>query len=432
MLFIHMEVKMTQIVTYSTPQQPFTFLVSGLISVLAFVVPAASVNYPSMLYYAAIALMFMGLCSLLIQTQVHPLSKLEKIMMATWVIYPAFTALDLWFRSGWNWTDFQEPSRFLLVLPIFLMVRCYGFSEPAIRWGVFVGALVAGGYALYQKQILGVYRPAGGTSGLIAAFGDISLVLGVMALALFQPLWRNQKRWASVALLALAFGVVGSLASGTKGGWISMPILCWVAVSLLERPTYAKRFAILGGFFVAAALVWFSVPFIQERVSVIVPAIYEYFVNGKVADGSAGIRLALWHSATLIFLDNPLFGTGPGTFYVEKLALINAGLIPNVSPQLLGPHSQLFNSLFESGIFGPLMVYSIYGSFLWYCRSHFEQNKALAVTGILMAIGFMDFGLVEVIWDINNAGVFYTVMMVLIAGKLSHDQAKVEFSAGQA
>ncbi len=49
-----------------------------------------------------------------------------------------------------------------------------------------------------------------------------------------------------------------------------------------------------------------------------------------------------------------------------------------------------------------------------------------------MAIGFMDFGLVEVIWDINNAGVFYTVMMVLIAGKLSHDQAKVEFSAGQA
>jgi O-antigen ligase len=131
-------------------------------------------------------------------------------------------------------------------------------------------------------------------------------------------------------------------------------------------------------------------------------------------------------------MDNPLFGVGPATFYVEKLALINAGLIPNVSPQLLGPHSQLFNSLFESGIFGPLMVYSIYGSFLWYCRSHFEQNKALAVTGILMAIGFMDFGLVEVIWDINNAGVFFTVMMVLIAGKLSHDQAKVEFSAGQA
>ena len=78
------------------------------------------------------------------------------------------------------------------------------------------------------------------------------------------------------------------------------------------------------------------------------------------------------------------------------------------------------------------MVFSIYGSFILYCRSYLRENKALATAGILLALGFMDFGLVEVIWDINNAGVFYTVMMVLIAGKLSHDQAKVEFSAGQA
>ena len=424
MLFIHRAIKVSHTVTNLNNTLPFTFILSGLISILAFVVPASSVNYPATLYYSAIALVFMGFFVLLIRTKAYPLSKFEKIMMTTWVIYPAFTALDLWFRTGWIWTEFQEPSRFLLVLPIFLMVRRYGVSEAAICWGVFLGAVVAGGYALYQKQVLGIYRPGGGTSGLIATFGNISLILGVMSVALFQPLWRKQKRWALVALVALVLGVVGSLASGTKGGWISMPVLCWVAVDLLERPTYSKRFAMLGGFVVVASLVWFFVPFIQDRASVIVPAIYEYFVNGKVADSSAGIRLALWHSATLIFLDNPLFGTGPGTFYVEKLALIDEGLIPNVMPGLSGPHSQLFNSLFESGVFGPVLVYSIYGSFIWYCRSHYQENKALATTGILMAVGFMDFGLVEVIWDINNAGVFFTIMMVLIAGKLSHDHAK--------
>jgi O-antigen ligase len=420
-----MEVKMSHSVTYSNNPQPFVFVVSGLISVLAFLVPAGSVNYPSALYYSAIALMFMGLFALLIRTPVHPLSKLEKIMMATWIAYPAFTALDLWFRTGWIWVEFQEPSRFLLVLPIFFMVRRYGVSESVIRWGVFVGAAVAGCFGLYQKQILGLDRAGGGTNGQIAAFGDISLILGVMSVALFQPLWRNKKRWALLALLALILGVFGSLASGTKGGWISIPALSWFVVSLLERPTNAKRFAVLGGFVIVAVLVWFFVPFIQDRTSVIMPAIYEYFVNGKVVDGSAGIRLALWHSAALIFMDNPLFGVGPATFYVEKLALINAGLIPNVMPGIAGPHSQLFNSLYESGIFGPFMVYSIYGSFIWYCRAHFEQNKALAVTGILMAVGFIDFGLAEVIWDINNAGVFFSLMMVLIAGKLSHDHAKL-------
>jgi len=422
---------MVHTVADSSTAQPFAFVISGLVSVFAFLVPVSSVNYPPVLYYSAIALVFMALFTYFIQIRVHPLSKFEKIMMATWVFYPAFTALDLWFRTGWIWTHFQEPSRFLLILPIFLMVRRYGVSESAIRWGVFMGAVVAGCYAVYQKQILGIPRPSGGTSGLIAAFGDISLMLGVMSVALFQPLWRNKKRWALVALLALLLGVIGSLASGTKGGWISMPVLFWVAVDLLERPTYAKRFVVLGGFFIVAAFMWFFVPSIQDRVSVIVPAIYEYFVNGKVADDSAGIRLALWHSAVLIFMDNPLLGTGPGTFYAEKQALINEGLIPNVMPFLAGAHSQLFNSVVESGIFGPFLVYSIYGSFIWYCRFHFEKNKALAVTGILMALGFMDFGLVEVIWDINNAGVFYTVMMALIAGKLSHDYAKVQFDAIQ-
>jgi O-antigen ligase len=395
---------------------------SVITSILVFIVPLASVNLPSMLYIAAITLVFLSLIVMLTRSDSAPLTGVEKLMITCWLVYPAYTGIDLWFRTGWIWIEFQEPSRFLLVMPIFLMVRKVGLSQQAMMWGVFAGAIVAGSYGLYQKQVLGFSRASGGTSGLIAAFGDISLILGVMCVALFQPYWRNSKGWLLIAFLGLSLGIVGSLMSGTKGGWISMPILCWLAVDLLEKPTYLKRFMVLSSFILLAVLVWYYVPFIEQRVSVIVPAIYEYFVNGKVADGSAGIRLALWHAATLIFIDNPLFGVGPGTYYIEKLEYINAGLIPSEATEFNGPHSQLFESLFESGIFGPIMVYSIYFSFIWHCRKHFNQNKALSTTGVLMAAGFIDFGMVEVIWDINNAGVFYTVMMVLIAGKLSFDR----------
>jgi len=393
-----------------------------IISIVAFIVPLASVNLPSMLYIAAITLVFLSLIVTLTRTDSAPLTGVEKVMLACWVVYPTFTAIDLWFRTGWMWIEFQEPSRFLLVLPIFLMVRKVGLSQQAIMWGVFAGAIVAGSYGLYQKQELGFFRASGGTSGLFAAFGDISLILGVMCVALFQPYWRNSKGWLLIAFLGLSLGVVGSLMSGTKGGWVSMPILCWLAVDLLEKPSYLKRLMVLSSFILLAALVWYYVPFIEQRVSVIVPAIYEYFINGKVVASSAGLRLALWHAATLIFLDNPLFGAGPGTFYIEKLEYINAGLIPSAVTRFTGPHSQLFEGLFESGVFGPIMVYSIYFSFIWHCRLHFNQNKALSTAGVLMAAGFIDFGMVEVIWDINNAGVFYTVMMVLIAGKLSFDR----------
>ena len=396
-----------------------------LTSSLACIVPLASINLPSVLYIAATTLFFLSLIVMLTRSDSAPLTGVEKLMLACWVVYPTFTAIDLWFRTGWDWVLFQEPSRFLLVLPIFLMVRRVGLSKQAIMWGVLAGAIVAGSYGIYQKQVLGFGRAAGGTSGLIAAFGDISLILGVMCVALIQPYWRNSKGWLLIAFLGLSLGVVGSLMSGTKGGWISMPILCWLVVDLLEKPTYLKRFIVLISFVLLAVIVWYYVPFIEQRMSVIVPAIDEYFVNGKVVDGSAGIRLALWHAATLIFIDNPLFGTGPGTYYIEKLEYINAGLIPSEAAGLTGPHSQLFESLFESGIFGPIMVYSIYFSFIWHCRKHFNQNKALSSAGVLMAAGFIDFGMVEVIWDINNAGVFYTVMMVLIAGKLSFDRQYV-------
>jgi len=391
-----------------------------LLSIAAFVVPASSVNYPSVLYASAVFLVISSFLFLFYRTESKTFSRLEIIMLVSWLVYPVVTALDLWLRVGWIWTEFQEPSRFLLALPIFLMARRIGFYQDMLKWGVFVGALAAAAWGYYQKVNLGVHRAGGGTSGLIAVFGDIGLMLGVLSVALFQPQWRLQKRWLFLAFFGLFCGVFASLASGTKGGWVSMPVLAWIMVDLMENPTYKKRSAVMVGFALVTFLVWLFVPFIAERVNVIPTAIYEYFVNGHVADGSAGMRLAFWHSAVLIFWENPLFGSGPGSYYVEKLNLIDAGLIPAEAKMATGPHSQFFNSLYEQGVVGALMVYSIYVAFIFHCRAHLINNKALATSGILLAVGFIDFGIAEVIWDINNAGVFFTVMMVLIAGKLSH------------
>ena len=393
-----------------------------LVSLLTIVVPAASVNYPAALYYVAVSLVVLGLCAFIVRTDPQPLSKLEKVMIFTWLFYPVFTALDFWLRTGWLWTQFQEPSRFILVLPIYLMVRRFGLSQNALKWGVFIGAIVAGFWAFYQKQELGISRAHGGTSGLKAAFGDISLLLGVMSVALFQPNWSEDKRWWLVVLFSLLLGVFASLASGTKGGWISAPVFCLVMVSLARHPTYTKRFTCLAVMVTGAVLTWYFSPFIQARVGNIPLAIMTYLETGQVTDGSASIRLALWHAATLVFIDNPLFGVGPSNFDAAKLPYIQAGLLPDIVGHFNGAHSQFFDTLHESGIFGPIMVFSIYGAFIVFCRQYLAQNKALATAGILLAVGFMDFGLVEMIWDINNAGVFFTVMMVLITGQLSYEQ----------
>ena len=192
-------------------------------------------------------------------------------------------------------------------------------------------------------------------------------------------------------------------------------------VSLARHPSYTKRFIMLVVMAIGAVLVWWFSPFVQDRVGNIPLAVATYFETRQVTDGSASIRLALWHAATLVFIDNPWFGVGPSNFDAAKLPHIQAGLLPEIVGQFNGAHSQIFEALHESGIFGPIAVFSIYGAFMLHCRQYLLKNKALATAGILLSVGFIDFGLVEVIWDINNAGVFFTVMMVLIAGQLSYE-----------
>ena len=391
-----------------------------LSSFIVFVMLASSINYPTAFYYACISLCLLSLFALLLRTDNQPLSKLEKVMLLTWLSYPALIVLDFWLRTGWNWPAFQEPSRFILVLPIFLMVRRFGISQDALKWGVFVGALFAGVWALYQKQIIGVHRAFGGTSSLVHAFGDISLLLGFMSVALFQPNWSKNWGWGLIVLISLSLGVFASLASGTKGGWISVPILCCLMVSLARHPTYTKRFIVLAVIVTGAVLVWYFSPFIQARVGNIPHEINVYFETNKV-NGSAGHRLALWHAALLIFIDNPLFGTGVNSYAVAKIPYIESGLVPSMISGDIGVHNQFFNALVELGLFGLISVVSIYGVFIIYCRQFIPANKGLAIAGLFLAFGFIDFGLVESIWGINNAGVFFTVMMALIAGQLSYE-----------
>jgi O-antigen ligase len=394
------------------------------ISLTAFIIPATSVNFTNGFYVAAIMLVLFGWLTLPWLIGKQNFSKWEKAMVFFWVLYCFFTFLDLYFRSGWNWREFQEPSRFILLLPAFLLVRKHGFTQEALAYGVLFGAIASGTWGIYQKYFLGMHRAFGDTTGLIAAFGDISLISGVLCVALLQPKWRLNHWWKLVTFLGLTMGLIGSFTSGTKGGWISIPLLAWVLVELVDKPSYRKRFVSLTIVTLIGACLWVFSPFFQERVSVMGPAIYEYFVNGVIFDGSAGMRLALWHVASLIFFDNPIFGTGPATFNEASQFYIRNNLVPNSVSFVYHPHSQFFNGLYESGIFGPIMVYGIYLTFIMHCKSHLKTNKSLATAGLLLAIGFMDFGLVEVIWDINNAGVYFVSMMMLISGLLSFEAYK--------
>jgi O-antigen ligase len=125
--------------------------------------------------------------------------------------------------------------------------------------------------------------------------------------------------------------------SGTKGGWISAPILCWEMVSLTRYPTYTKQFIVLAVMVTGAFLVWYFSIFIQQRVGNIPLAVMTYLDTGQVTDGSASIRLALWHAATLVFIDNPLFGVALVTLMLLNCPIYKQAFFQKLLVSLMLP-----------------------------------------------------------------------------------------------
>jgi len=391
-----------------------------LMSCFAFVLPAASVNWSNVFYLSVVGMLVVSLWGVFRQhnSQNMKLTRAEQWLLASWLFYPAYAGLSILIRGPLEWGFFQESSRFLLIIPVFFTIRLYGLSYTFLRWGVVAGAIVAGLWAYYQKVTLGIARPYGGTSH-VAAFGNIALLLGIISIALWQPLWSKNKRWLIVPLIALLFGGFASFASGNKGGWISLPFLIWLAAGLLEKPTFKKRALIMLVLVIVLGAVILYSDSVRDRLSVLWPAIYEYFVNGKIYDGSAGTRLALWHGSLLVFLDNPLLGVGFDAYREAVKPYIESGQVAPIAG-IYGPHNQPLDSLVIFGWIGPVMVFGIYLSFMLLCQAHMQKQKALAIAGLMLAVGYIDFGLVEFVWYRNNMGVFFTFMMATISGLLIH------------
>jgi O-antigen ligase len=121
----------------------------------------------------------------------------------------------------------------------------------------------------------------------------------------------------------------------------------------------------------------------------------------------------------LVFLDHPLWGVGFDGFMEAVQPFIASGQLPT-AVGTLNPHSQFFDKLVVFGWVGPVLVFGIYFRFIKFCHSYRTQQKALATAGLLLAIGYIDFGLVEFVWYRNNMGVFFTMMMAIISGQLAY------------
>lgn len=303
-------------------------------------------------------------------------------------------------QNGLPYFDAYVP---MLLSP--LIVNSIVVAKPSISlmWlGAAAAAILAGFIAAYQALYLEVGRAIGSMNNQII-FGDLAVIMGMFSLFGWLYWGRGKQNYLVNVFLwfGVGMGLVASLLSGTKGGWISILMLAvifvWVAYSYFS---WIKRLIIASAVLSSIFLFAYFMPheLVYNRIISGIQGGYIWFATGQITDGSVSIRFEMWYQAIGMIIDKPLTGwTIQGSAHELNLRLIEAGASAGVD------WSQTENDFLQSGIVHGLPAMAAYIAlylgiilgFLNVKRSNHQDWLwvGLSTAGIVLAVLMVEFGL---------------------------------------
>ncbi|SDF93471.1 O-antigen ligase [Onishia taeanensis] len=288
-------------------------------------------------------------------------------------------------------------------------LRCHAPSARHWWLGLSCGAVAAGSIALFERLVLAYSRASNDMNAI--PFGNLALLLGFLSclatlwwlyrLPRLQPSCRCRCLWLSAA--GGMAGMMASLLSGTRGGWLAVPLL----VSLLymawqQIPTRKERLRLVTRYMGAGALlltiILLAIPEtgVSQRLAGAVADAQEYW-QGEDRDGSVGLRLEMWRGGLQLFVERPWTGWGEGRLETARDALVaNHILHPGVSyyDQL---HSDIIDTAARRGVVGLLGLVLLYGVPIYLFSRRLGCSspgvRILAMSGLMITLAFLIFGL---------------------------------------
>ncbi len=342
----------------------------------------------------------------------------DRWLLLALLLFGLHLVLDAW-RSGvpvGHQTASTLPWWPLAAALVLVGWRRFPPAGVALWWGAAFGALAACGIVLVRWLALGVDRVH--VPGINAIpFGNLSLVLGVLSLV-----WALRRSQMPLLFGAAALaGLVASLLSGTRGGWVTLPVVA-VVLFLCQGAEIrrlwsawllpARLLTVAGVALFAAFAVWQVLP----RAMALVDDLRGY-VGQDVTHTSAGLRLDMWHAAWTLFLQKPLLGWGEGAMMPELRRLIAAGEL-NEQARYFGfqLHSDVLDTLARRGLLGLITLLLMYAvplaGFVRRLKCADVDVRTFALAGTLVVLMCAGFGLTQSQFRDERSFAAYLVLVV--------------------
>lgn len=377
---------------------------------------ALSIAFPNG-YNIGTTFIFLLALVFLLKPKWGELNKEDKLLFWGFTLY-AVAMFGFVYLDGWHTRELDRPSRFILVLPVLLLLLKSAGREKWLWFGAVIGAIGAFSLAVYERKVLGFGRAHGSEHPIM--FGNTGMLLGLLSFVSAMYFLANKRYiWLALAVVGGLCGIAASVLSASRGGWVALPLigffLIWQSRFLLGKKLVWSVCV------VSILLVGIAVALpqtgIKDRVGQAFNDISKY-EEGVNKESSLGLRFEMWKAALMMFKESPLVGVGEYGSVAVKERLIGEGIVSEKVLTHSHAHNELINALGLTGIVGFAFLIAVYliplQLFLKKMRQY-PNNwniRSFAMAGALVPMCYMDFGLSQVMFSHNIGVMMYTFPIV--------------------
>ncbi|MFM5059394.1 O-antigen ligase family protein [Aeromonas caviae] len=268
------------------------------------------------------------------------------------LLYFLVMSLSVWLDGG-KFSEIDRASKALMAAAILPLVACMPVRLNILLSGCGIGAILAFAIAIHDKFFLAYERAFGDVMPIQS--GNIAMSLGLFCLC--GLLWAQKKGKLAFALFMLVgtcAGMGASFLSGSRGGWVMLPVILITIAMLFKECLYRKGTLIMvmsvllcGVFFVVQ-----PESGVEKRIELAQRDISQYMDKTNL-NTSLGIRLQLWKSAWQSFTEKPLFGWGNHGIRESQKAQLEKGKITQFIFNFNShAHNQFLDEMAKRGILG--------------------------------------------------------------------------------
>ena len=310
----------------------------------------------------------------------------------------------------------DNPLRAFLFLSVIIFIVYSSLKFDILLYSIPLGSFISGVVALYQYYILSLESAF--YNQMKIQSGDMAMSLGLFSFSIaFYFLDVKKSKLALFSVGCGIFGVLASILSFARGGWIGVPILLLILI-FLYRHLLSKKLLLGGITFLCIISVVLTVN--NKFVNRLSEAQYELklYLSGDDKVSSIGERLDMWKIGSKAFLEHPISGWGLKELDYYKKNLADKDIVTKASISFSHLHNQFIDELAKKGIVGGIAILSIFVTplYLFYRNAVGQLNKRIkfiSILGIVHVLSMIIYCMSQSFLAHNSGNIFYFFVLFL-------------------